>query len=297
MNENKTVGSLADVLSLIDQAGVTGTRRRDMVSAINRICEMAGTTPGSVPGEPAALKNMLSRIRPAAHGVSAKSYSNLRSLFAAALQLAGVIDPSGRGSAKHHPGWGPLLEAIADDPRLSNGLAAFANWCAGQGISPGEVDDTVVQQFLTWLEAKTLQPKPRDLVRRIPNVWNEASTRFDVWPATKLAILSFKAPPKHRKWSALSLSFRQDADAYLASRSNPDLFDERPGAPKRPLAANTLRQQRICAWPLPSWIRMAKSLPRSPTWSGRRDSRRFFAITTTRPKASPTPSSSAWPRL
>jgi site-specific recombinase XerD len=158
--------------------------------------------------------------------------------------LAGVIDPSGRGSAKHHPGWGPLLEAIADDPRLSNGLAAFANWCAGQGISPGEVDDTVVQQFLTWLEAKTLQPKPRDLVRRIPNVWNEASTRFDVWPATKLAILSFKAPPKHRKWSALSLSFRQDADAYLASRSNPDLFDERPGAPKRPLAANTLRQQR-----------------------------------------------------
>jgi integrase len=241
MNENKTIGALADVLSLIDQVGVTGTRRRDMVSAINRICEMAGTTPGSVRAEPAVLKDILSRIRPAAHGVSAKSYSNL---FAAALQLAGVIDPSGRGSAKHHPAWGPLLEAIADDPRLSNGLAAFANWCAGQSISPGEVDDGRVQRFLTWLESKTLHPKPRNLVRHIPNVWNEASTKFDVWPATKLATLSFKVPAKHRKWSELSPSFQDDGDAYLKLRANPDLFDERPEAPKRPLATSTLRQQR-----------------------------------------------------
>src|SRR5262245_39212735 len=162
MNENRTVGTLTDVLGLLDQAGLTGTRRRDMVSAINRLCEMAGTTPASVRAEPPILKDMLSRIRPAAHGVSAKSYSNLRSLFAAALQLAGVIDPPGRGSAKRHPEWGPLLEAVADDQPLSNGLAAFANWCAGQGISPGEVDDTVVQRFLIWLEANTLHPKPRD---------------------------------------------------------------------------------------------------------------------------------------
>ena len=244
MNENRTIGTLADVPGVIDQAGLTGTRRRDMLSAINRICEMEGTTPASVRAEPAVLKDMLSRIRPAAHGVSAKSYSNLRSLLAAALQLAGVIDPSGRGSAKRHPACGPLLEAIADDQRLSNGLAAFANWCAGQGISPGEVDDTVVLRFLTWLEAKTLYPKPRDLVRRIPNVWNEASTKFNFWPTTKLTTISFKTPPKHLKWSELSPSFQQDADAYLALRANPDLFDERPEAPKRPLAATTLGQQR-----------------------------------------------------
>ena len=244
MNENKTIGTLADVLSLIDQAVPTGTRRRDMISAINRICEMAGTTPGSARAEPPVLKEMVSRIRPAAHGVSAKSYSNQRSLLAAALELAGVIDPSGRGRAIRHPQWGPLLQAVADDQRLSNGLAAFANWCAGKDISPEAVDDSVVQRFLTWLEAKTLNPKPRDLVRRIPNVWNESSTKFNFWPTTKLTTLSFKTPPKHLKWSELSPSFQQDADAYLSLRANPDLFDERPEAPKRPLAATTLRQQR-----------------------------------------------------
>jgi hypothetical protein len=127
MNENKTIGTLADVLSLIDQTGLTGTRRRDMISAIKRICEMAGTTPECVCAGLPVLKEMLSRIRPAAHGVSAKSYSNLRSLLAAALELAGVI----KGSR---------------NTRLSNGLAAFANWCAGQGISPGEVEDSAVQR-------------------------------------------------------------------------------------------------------------------------------------------------------
>jgi hypothetical protein len=139
-----------------------------MVSAVKRLCEMAGTTPASVRAEPSRLKDMLSQIRPAAHGVSAKSYSNLRSLLTAALQLANVIDPSGRGGAKRHPEWGPLLEAIADDQRLSNGLATFANWCAGQGISPGQVDDTAVQRFLAWLEAKTLHPKPAILCAAFP---------------------------------------------------------------------------------------------------------------------------------
>jgi hypothetical protein len=48
MNENRTVATLADVLDLLDQAGISGTRRRDMVSAVKRICEMAATAPHSV---------------------------------------------------------------------------------------------------------------------------------------------------------------------------------------------------------------------------------------------------------
>jgi integrase len=244
MNENRIVTSLAELLVFLDGVSLTATRRRDMVSAINRVCEMAGTTPASVPAEASLLREMLSRIHPAAHGVSAKSYCNQRSLLAAALQLARVIDPLGRGSARRDPDWGPLLEAVTDDERLSNGLATFANWCASQGISPGDVNDTAVQPFLIWLEAKTLHPKPRDLVRRVPNIWNEASTKFNFWPPTKLTTISFKPAPKHLQWSGLSLSFQQEADTYLALRANPDLFDQRPEAPSRPLAATTIRQQR-----------------------------------------------------
>jgi len=244
MNQNRTITTLADVRDVVDQAGLAGTRRRDMVSAINRICQMAGIVPAGARTELLVLRGMLSGIRPAAHGVSAKSYSNLKSLFAAALQLAGVIDSSGRGTAKRHPGWEPLLEAIAHDQRLSNGLAAFANWCAGQDIAPSVVDDAVVQRFLTWLETKTLHPKPRDIVRGVPKFWNKASALLESWPRTTLTLLSFKVASKHRKWSELDLSFQKDVEAYLAHRAKPDLFDERPEAPRRPLAATTLRQQR-----------------------------------------------------
>ena len=96
MNEKRIVTTLADVLAVVDQAGLGGTRHRDMVSAVNRICAMAGTAPASTPAEPSFLRDMLSRIRPAAHGVTAKSYSNLRSLLTAALQLADVIEPLGQ---------------------------------------------------------------------------------------------------------------------------------------------------------------------------------------------------------
>jgi integrase len=244
MNKNRVVTTLADVLAAVDQASLASTRRRDMLSAVNRVCEMAGRTPASVPAKPAHVRDMLSRIRPAAHGVSAKSYSNQRSLLGVALQLAGITDPLGRGGANRHPGWRPLVEAVADDMRLSSGIAAFANWCASENISPDEVSDATVQRFLVWLEARTLYPKPRDCVRRVPHIWNEAGARFSFWPTTQLTILSFKSPPKHLPWSDLTPSFQQQADAYLALRADPDPFDERPETPRRPLAATTIRQQR-----------------------------------------------------
>ena len=74
-------------------------------------------------------------------------------------------------------------------------------------------------------------------MRGVPKFWNEVSTKFNSWPATKLTALSFKAPLKHLMWSDLNPSFLQDADAYFRLRANPDLFDERPQAPKRPPAA------------------------------------------------------------
>jgi hypothetical protein len=60
----------------------------------------------------------------------------------------------------------------------------------------------------------------------------------------KLTTLSFKTPSKHLHWSELNPSLQLEADAYLALRANPDPFDEQPQAPRRPLAATTIRQQR-----------------------------------------------------
>ena len=63
-NENAVVRTLADLLSLLDQSDLTGTRRRDMISAAKRICEMFETVPASVPAQPPRLRELLSSYSP-----------------------------------------------------------------------------------------------------------------------------------------------------------------------------------------------------------------------------------------
>jgi integrase len=185
----------------------------------------------------------LRKIRPAAFGVTSKTFANLRSLLAAALQLAGVFDTLARGRARQHPAWAPLLREIGSDKRLANGLAGFANWCAKNDLRPDAVTDEAVQQFLIWLETRTHHPRPRDLVRRIPCLWNEARARIEGWPNAQLTLLSFRRPRRRLSWNELSEGFRHDAEAYLVMREKPDLFDDTSNAPHRPLAPTTLRLQ------------------------------------------------------
>jgi hypothetical protein len=245
MTGNKnTIETAEDLLNFLEAAGLPTTRGRDLKSAVNRFCDLAGCSPRSLRLEAPSLREKSQKNRLAAYGVDWTTWGNIRSLFGAALELAGVADRMPRGVALKHPIWGPLMREIAGDKRLAYGLAAFANWCAIQNISPDEVDDGILQRFHTWLETRTLCPKPRDLVRRVPNIWNEASERFEIWPKLKLTPLAFKPPRKHLPWEALNAEFRHDVEAYLEMRANPDLFDERPNAPTRKLAAGTLDGQR-----------------------------------------------------
>lgn len=236
--------TLADVLAIVAAADLAPARRRDLISSINRLCEMAGRSPSDLPAEASALRAELRKIRPTRFGVSAKTFSNLRSALAAALRQAGALDDMSRGFARRHPAWGPLLQAVGADTRFDDGLAAFANWCARNDIAPDAVTDDSVKLFAIWLETRTHCLKPHDVVRRTPLLWNEAGARFGCWAKTRLSPVSFRAPRKRRAWEDLSESFRRDAVAYLAKRADPDIFDEAAAAPRRPLAPNTLRQQR-----------------------------------------------------
>ncbi|MGF1609002.1 MAG: tyrosine-type recombinase/integrase, partial [Kiloniellales bacterium] len=157
-----------------------------------------------------------------------------------------------RGKARADPAWGPLVDRLADK-RLATGLATFLNWCSTSGIAPATIDDETIEHFHVWLETRTLCPKPQDLVRRVPRLWNEARSQVPGWPQTKLSLRSFRKPREHLDWSELASSFVADADAYLALRRKPDLFAAEESAPRRPLADSTLRQQR-------EHIRIAASL-------------------------------------
>ena len=236
--------TVGDVLSLVEAADLTPTRRRDLISGTKCICRMMRCDPQSLVTNVPDLRVRLNKIHPAAHGISAKTFSNLKSLFIATLELAGVLDPRPSGSAQKDPRWEPLVKGIKKDKRKSCGLASFVNWCASKDILPDAVTDQHVLQHHDWLVSWTLCPKPNDVSCRIPKVWNEAAEEVPAWPQIRLKPLSFKPPQEHLPWDELDAEFRHDVESYLTSRAKPDLFDERPNAPRRPLAETTIRLQR-----------------------------------------------------
>ena len=241
---NNPPRTAAELIEHIEQFDVSAVRRRDMISATKRICAMAGIILTALVLESAKLRVLLRKILPAAHGVSKKTYSNMRSQFTAALELANILQRPKRGLARRHPDWKVLMAKLTHDVRLANGIAAFANWCSAADVTPCDVTDNVVLAFHDWLTNQTLHLKPNAVVRKVPVLWNECRERIDGWPDIHLTSLSFRAVSEKLSWDALSDAFRRDAEAYLAMRAKPDIFDERPNAPRRPLAQTTLRQQR-----------------------------------------------------
>lgn len=242
-NQRNSPADLAHVIRTLESLK-DDLKVRDWVSVIRRTCRMAGLAPADVPADPVEIRAMLIRIRPTEFGLKEKTWSTMRCALATALHAAGIIDRLPRGQASHHAEWSRLMQALSGDKRMSSGLAAFVNYWCLRKIDPASVRDTTVQEFLVWLLTRTLYPKPRDVARWAPKLWNEAARKVAGWPRVELAKLSFRAPSKRRQWHDLPSSYRCDVDAYLAARAEPDPFDERAFAPRRPLAPTTLRLQR-----------------------------------------------------
>jgi integrase len=234
----------ADLIEAIGRADLSPTRRRDMVSAVNRVASMTSASPVHMKLDVPGLRERLAGIKPAAHGITPQTYAKIRSNFSAALEWAGVVEPTGRGAAKRDPAWGPLSEAVAGDKRISSGLSSFMNWCVLKGIGPGEVRDSSVREFLAWLETRTLHPRPRAVVWSLPVIWNDARAAVPGWPGTELTRISFRAPSPNLRWDDLPVSFRSEAEDYLTLRREPDVFSTDADHPRRPLAASTLDRQR-----------------------------------------------------
>ena len=89
MHQSGRITTLDDVLRFLDTTSLAATRKRDMVSAIKRVCEMAGISArrgfrrGTSPKGTAILKSDLP-----GHGITAKSFSNQKSFVFGARSFA-----------------------------------------------------------------------------------------------------------------------------------------------------------------------------------------------------------------
>ena len=233
--------TLAEVLAALDRpGGLSGTRLRDLKSATKRVAILLGNEPAAIPLDTAAISARLATVNPAAVGLTAKRFANIRSDFLAAVKASGVKPLKVELKSPLSPDWVDLFERLSGQ-RAHIGLSRLARYASAQGIVPEDVNDDVIGGFITAVREGSLHRKPDALHRQVSLIWNEAA-RDPALGLQLITVPSFRGPIERIDWALLTDAFKKDMEDYLSwcGVSDPFAADAR----SRALAARTLRLRR-----------------------------------------------------
>jgi integrase len=234
--------TLADVdRNLRILTDLAASRRRDLRSAVARVAALVGEAPDWVPLDLPEIAITLAGINAAAAGITPKTLSNIRSDFLAAVRASQLLAlPRPAKGALSAP-WVELMAKLKDDHRARIGLSRLAHHASAAGISPGEINDAVIDQFIADVRKGSLHARPDRLHRRTATIWNEVARQLPALKLQAVTVPAFGRTHKRIRWSKLSQSFRDDLDDYLNWCSGQDPFADH--AP-RVLALRTLKLRR-----------------------------------------------------
>lgn len=214
------------------------TRRRDIVSSINRLVTLSGRSVKIEASFP-VLRGALRQIERTATDLSPKSISNMKSLVKSALERYGAVT---RAPLKKHlaPDWRALRDRLPTDAYV-RGLSNFMHWCSQEGIAPDAVNDDVTTAYFEYLAESSFNRKPRAVYRRVCMLWSKAADEIPDWPTGTVTVPNFRDRIS-LPMSAFPESFREDLDAYVRVMAGEDLLA--PNSPTVPRSHSTLKIHR-----------------------------------------------------
>ncbi|MBK1659853.1 hypothetical protein [Paracraurococcus ruber] len=236
------VGNLADLAARIREwPDLPVQQRRAFLSALNTLARATGRPLAALPVAPAPLRAILNDLTPAAAGISAASWNNVRSLLRRALALTGVALPAGPSRDARSEAWQALTDGLPDF-RARHHLTRLSRHCSRAGIAPAEVDDAVLDRFLAHLEADPLVARPRSIHRDAIREWNRHAGVLPGWPSRVLA------PPDRRKGrvlpqDAIPAALAADIAAWRSRLAGENLLAERDFRPLRATSLATRERQ------------------------------------------------------
>src|SRR3954469_18587228 len=108
MDGGLAIVTLSDIIDMLPQnAALSQSRRRDLASAVLRICEITGVDPRTTPASLQSMRPLIQKVHPAKYDMTPKTWSNLRSNFRAAL-----VHASPRPPRHPDPEWERLRAAL-----------------------------------------------------------------------------------------------------------------------------------------------------------------------------------------
>lgn len=233
-----TPATLDGVLrTILTRDDISLRRRREITSAIWVMCRLLGQPATEIPADPEVLRKHIAQITAMAAGLSQARWRNVRSLFNAALMIAGASAMGRRSTTPLRPEWSDLIARVPDRYDRAK-LSKLARFCSLRGLTPENVNDAVLTTFRETLLRSSVE-RPKQVQRDACLTWNWMVERIKGWPAVQLAV------PNNTRTYAMPLeafpqSFGIDLEAYLDQQTGKDLFGNTPD----PASEVTLRCHR-----------------------------------------------------
>jgi hypothetical protein len=168
--------TLADVAEQVAQSSLSPTRQRDCLSALRRVADLLEQDLSALPADVGHLRERLTALNPANFGLSAHTWSNLRSNLFCAIEASGLQPVLRTARTSLAEPWRELFTHIPDR-RTRDGLSRFARFCSLNGIPPQKVDLGTLQAFGAAVRNSTLARKAAMLERDVATLWNRLIDR------------------------------------------------------------------------------------------------------------------------
>jgi len=220
---------MADITERISaDSQLSKIRKRDLVSAIKRFCQMLGRDLSFMTADIRVLKNAFESLHPAQLGVSRKTLQTIKSNVLSAIRHATGNKAGVSNLQKLHPVWQDHMDKLPSR-RFRAALSRLARYCSSKDIAPKDVCDDVIDAFMNYVCTETFARKPKDIHRRTTRVWNEAVEKIPDWPQQRLSVPSFRKPRQSFPPAAFPSSFKKDVQDHAFWMSGQDIMvDNQP---------------------------------------------------------------------
>lgn len=241
----KAITALELIKLLRTAPGYTPSKRSELISAVNRFCEISGKHPSEVIVDPQVIRRLVDRASWQLAGLTKESWANLLSRLTCAMKIAGIKVHRRRRNHKLDELWDALLAPLARRDR--DELHPFAGWCSVHQIEPHQVDQGVFERYLEYLITQTIQRNPRERWHVGRRAWNRTVA---VLPGSPYPIIQNVELDGWRgvAWDVFPPSLLAEIEDYKAAAVKIDLSldEDQDRAIKSVTLKNYLNNLRWC---------------------------------------------------
>jgi integrase len=232
--------SFADAIAMIAATDELAEQtRRHWMTSLRQIAKALDKPLWLIPARYSAVRANLLGLHQVPAGLTPKTLRNHKSNVKSALLWLAREKGIPKHGAPLTPAWDALRAGIREG-LVRFRLSSLMRFCSANRIEPVEVDEAVVERFMTY-RAQIGQPANDAFRRLMTRAWNASAGMVQGWPARQLMEPPLKAAVEVA-WEGFPEGLRRDVDRYLDGLTR--VRRSRTGQRIRPLKPSTIRTRR-----------------------------------------------------